>query len=328
MKAYSCKSFRCLHERSIAGSSACRKPKTTETICAGLNAPKVLFFITLTFGELANAVNGARIVYPMVIEERSLDDKKVVRVDEHLTLHLSKSSLIGDELYVSLNRNGKRIEQRLSGRRLSERLYHDRRHLAAISLEKSDGFYKMSGLVNATHSIQPLVAMARSRGGSMPHAVRAIQKPRIASRSNGIPNCENSGDPEWFEKLEMNSEWMFQHHHWPKDTLSNVTMQAIIVAGADLLNTIFASPVREDPLTYLILYGQSVALRLKALEYPGINMRLTGVYSAPYFIENLIQQEHPPTVPVTRASLLMSTGGLLKGGTPHADADVVLFLTK
>lgn len=39
----------------------------------------------------------------------------------------------------------------------------------------------------------------------------------------------------------------------------DVTMQAIIVAGVDLLNTIFASPVREDPVTYLILYGQSVS---------------------------------------------------------------------
>ncbi|KAM7293524.1 uncharacterized protein ISCGN_026654 [Ixodes scapularis] len=326
MKAYSCEASRRLHERSIASSSACRKPRTTETICAGLNAPKVLFFITLTFGELANAVNGARIVYPMVIEERSLDDKKIVRVDEHLTLHLSKSSVVADELHVSLNRNGKRIEQRLPGRRLSERLYHDRRHFAAVSLEQSDGFYKMSGLVNTTHSIQPLVAMARSRGGSMPHAVRAIQKPRIASRSNDIPNYEN--DPEWFEKLEMTSGWRFKHHHWPTDQFSNVTMKAIIVAEAELLNKIYAGPVREDPVLYLTLYGESVALRLEALEYPGIHMVLIGVYSAPKYIESLIREKHPPTVPLTEASNVMSSPGILKQGTRHADADVVLFLTQ
>ncbi|XP_040069102.1 uncharacterized protein LOC115315313 [Ixodes scapularis] len=272
------------------------------------------------------AVNGPRIVYPMVIEERSLDAKKIVRVDEHLTLHLSKSSVIADELHVSLDLKGKQIEQRLSGRQLSERLYHDRRHLAAISLEQSDGFYKMSGLVNATHSIQPLVAMARSRGVSMPHAVRAVQKPRIAARSNGIRNYED--DPEWFENMEMSKDWRFKHHHWPKDKFSNVTMQAIIVAGAHLLNTIFAGPVREDPLTYLILYGQSVALRLEALEYPGIHMRLIGVYSAPSVVETLIREQHPRTVPVVKASFLMKSPGLLKRGTVHDAADVVIFLTQ
>uniref|UniRef100_A0A6B0VD97 Putative secreted metalloprotease n=1 Tax=Ixodes ricinus TaxID=34613 RepID=A0A6B0VD97_IXORI len=298
----------------------------TQTICAGLNTPKVvLFFITLTFGDLANAVNEPRIVYPMVIEERSLDDKKIVRVDEHLTLHLSKSSAIADELHVSLNRNGKRIEQRLSGRLLSERLYHDRRQFAAISLEQSDGFYKMSGLVNATHSIQPLVAMAWSRSGSMPHAVRAIQKQRIASRSNGIQNYE---DPEWFEKLEMNRDWRVKHHHWPTDKFSNVTMKAIIVAEAELLEQIYASPVREDPVLYLILYGVSVALRLQALEYPGINMTLLGVYSAPKSIERLILEQRPPSVPARKASLLMSTPGVIRRVKQHAAADVVLFLTQ
>ncbi|XP_042149206.1 venom metalloproteinase antarease-like TtrivMP_A [Ixodes scapularis] len=326
MKAYSCEAFHCLFERSIAGSVARQNQRTTETLCVGLNAPKVLVFIALTFGELANAVNGARIVYPVVIEERSLDDETIVRVDEHFTLHLSKSSVIGDELHVSLNRNGKRIEQRLPGRLLSERLYHDRRHFAAISLEQSDGFYKMSGLLNATHSIEPLVAMARSQGGSMPHAVRAIQKPNIASRSNDIPNYKD--DPEWFEKLEMARGWRFKHGHWPTDKFSNVTMKAIIVAEAKLLKKIYASPVREDPVLYLILYGESVALRLQALEYPGINMMLLGVYSAPKFIDRLIQQQRPPKMPAMEASLLMSTEGVIKRVKQHAAADVVLFLTQ
>ncbi|KAM7293523.1 venom metalloproteinase antarease-like TtrivMP_A [Ixodes scapularis] len=160
----------------------------------------------------------------------------------------------------------------------------------------------------------------------MPHAVRAIQKPNIASRSNDIPNYKD--DPEWFEKLEMARGWRFKHGHWPTDKFSNVTMKAIIVAEAKLLKKIYASPVREDPVLYLILYGESVALRLQALEYPGINMMLLGVYSAPKFIDRLIQQQRPPKMPAMEASLLMSTEGVIKRVKQHAAADVVLFLTQ
>ncbi|CAN7994207.1 unnamed protein product [Ixodes pacificus] len=112
------------------------------------------------------------------------------------------------------------------------------------------------------------------------------------------------------------------------DQFSNVTMKAIIVAEAKLLKQIYASPVREDPVLYLILYGESVALRLQALEYPGINMTLLGVYSAPKSIEKLILEQRPPKVPVRKASLLMSTPGVIKRVKQHAAADVVLFLTQ
>uniref|UniRef100_A0A147BWJ9 Putative secreted metalloprotease n=1 Tax=Ixodes ricinus TaxID=34613 RepID=A0A147BWJ9_IXORI len=288
-----------------------------------MNASNVVtFFITLTFGGLANASKEPRIVYPMVIEERSLDARKVVRVDEHLTLHLTKSSVVADELYVSLNRNGRKIEQRMSGRLLSERLYLDHRHFAAVSLEQSDGFYKMSGLVNATHSIQPLVAMARSRAGSMPHAVRAIQKPRIASRSNDI---QNGGD-SWFDEFDMTNAWKHRRDRWPKDKYSNVTMQTIIVAETELLNSIYISPVRDDPITYLLLYGASVALRLQALEYPGISMILTGVFSAPPLVEQLIKSQNPRTMPVIKTTRVLAS--MLRRGSPHSSADAVIFLTK
>ncbi|KAM7300208.1 uncharacterized protein ISCGN_020772 [Ixodes scapularis] len=211
----------------------------------------------------------------------------------------------------------------MSGRLLSERLYVDRRHLAAISLEQSGGFYKMSGLVNATHSIQPLVAMARSRAGSMPHAVRAIQKPRITSRSDDILN----GGDTWFDEVDLTNAWKHRRDRWPKDKYSSVTMQTIIVAEADLLNTIFISPVPDDPITYLLLYGASVALRLEALEYPGINMILTGVFSAPQRVEQLIKSQSPRTVPVIQTTNVLASM-LTRRGTPHSSADVVIFLTR
>ncbi|XP_040065894.1 uncharacterized protein LOC120839654 [Ixodes scapularis] len=132
--------------------------------------------------------------------------------------------------------------------------------------------------------------------------------------------CTPNGTTNFLSAIKRRS------HNWPKDQWSSVTLKTIVVAEADLLLKIYQGPFFDDPITYLILVMASVGLRLSALEHPGIQLKLTGVYSAPKKVEDLMRKKNPEKLPVKRASRLMSSN--MKSGSPHQSSDVVLFLTQ
>ncbi|XP_037558204.1 uncharacterized protein LOC119435408, partial [Dermacentor silvarum] len=135
----------------------------------------LLLSLLCNFG-LSLAIRDYGIVYPTLFSARGSGEDKVLRINEHMTLNLKKSEVFSDDFMFISEENGERIHLPMRKDIYEKDLYHDAELMASLMVRTDDGV-SVEGLLNDTMRIKPLLGMARSSDGRIPHKLYETQPP-------------------------------------------------------------------------------------------------------------------------------------------------------
>uniref|UniRef100_V5GYV0 Putative tick metalloprotease n=1 Tax=Ixodes ricinus TaxID=34613 RepID=V5GYV0_IXORI len=121
------------------------------------------------------------LVYLKLLESRSEDGLKVVKIDPHLTLNLERSDILYDNLEVSNYENGNYVLRDIPSKIYSEHLRQDKTHLSSVMLYETAHGLLMTGILNSSHVIHPYPLLERD--SKMSGVAHKISKAVSASSS-------------------------------------------------------------------------------------------------------------------------------------------------
>ncbi|XP_037581788.2 uncharacterized protein LOC119465018 [Dermacentor silvarum] len=141
-------------------------------------------------------------VYPQVLEARDDGSEKVLIVHEGYRLHLRKASILAGRLLLRDVTEDGVIERYVDGAHYERHLYEDASKKASLLLKPSEhDDYFVTGLVNFTHRIEPVMLRERTSVARTAHKILPID--------NLQGSCENDQaiESEFYivDKNEMKS---------------------------------------------------------------------------------------------------------------------------
>uniref|UniRef100_A0A6G5A788 Putative salivary gland metalloprotease n=1 Tax=Rhipicephalus microplus TaxID=6941 RepID=A0A6G5A788_RHIMP len=116
--------------------------------------------------ECAKLPTREQIVFPEMLEGRSDNGDKVLRITGELTLNLEKSSILSKNFLLRTYEDSIMKHTYHDGEMLEEELYHDLKHLASVMVSEDDGL-QVEGVLGPKLRIKPLVE-DRKRKDALP----------------------------------------------------------------------------------------------------------------------------------------------------------------
>lgn len=116
-----------------------------------------------------------KVVFPKILESRSDKDTKFLKINEDLTLHLQKSSVMGKDFLLRTYQGHVMQHTYLDGELLEEDLYHDSRHFASVMVSEEHGL-QVEGVLGPKLRIKPSPLQGRSHGMDIPHVLYAVEE--------------------------------------------------------------------------------------------------------------------------------------------------------
>ncbi|XP_070392168.1 venom metalloproteinase antarease TserMP_A-like [Dermacentor albipictus] len=155
-------------------------------------------FCLVVMCAVVHAKTATTIVYPRMLESRSEDDVKIVKISDDITLTLRKSSVFSEELLIHSTRDGVPIAYHTKGAELEKYLYHDEEQMASVDLSEEDAI-SIEGVLGGNLRIKPVEGMERSEGGQLAHQLYEVS-PQNGDGSPhpdyGVPNISARAEPE------------------------------------------------------------------------------------------------------------------------------------
>uniref|UniRef100_A0A0K8RMX7 Putative metalloprotease n=1 Tax=Ixodes ricinus TaxID=34613 RepID=A0A0K8RMX7_IXORI len=131
------------------------------------------------------------VVYPRFLQARGMNGTKLLQINEKITLHLEKSSVLAENLVVSTLNGNKQVDTLVDGREVEKDIYQDQSQMAAVSVTEKDGTVEVRGSLGHTLRIAPLPLMGRSEDGHMAHKVFEIEEPMEFKTDYIVPSERN-----------------------------------------------------------------------------------------------------------------------------------------
>ncbi|XP_075532305.1 venom metalloproteinase BumaMPs1-like isoform X1 [Dermacentor variabilis] len=215
---------------------------------------------------LAFPVNGAqrpKLVYPRLLEERSVDRTMMMRVHEELTLNLRKASVAAPTLRLLTEENRKTVTYFYNGEEIERDLYEDPDKIATVTVTRDHAGVLVKGLVGPKHRIEPMPFRERSEDGLVPHAIHEIEFDEMMDKT---VRPSDEGRNAFISERAGTS---------PATPIpEEVEIEVFIIADIPHHSHF---PTNQALLVYVCITINSANLRFRAATAPRIKLLVTGV---------------------------------------------------
>ncbi|XP_064470032.1 venom metalloproteinase BumaMPs1-like [Ornithodoros turicata] len=126
------------------------------------------------------------LVYPRLLEGRSSDGQKLLRINDDLTLSLERTSVFSNPLTLTTHEGNAPKDVDVDVRSIEENLYHDPDTMSAVIMDRFDTGVHMEGILRGNLRIEPSLASARSADGQVAHALYEIEEPTHDSYADAL----------------------------------------------------------------------------------------------------------------------------------------------
>ncbi|XP_054930446.1 venom metalloproteinase BumaMPs1-like [Dermacentor andersoni] len=215
---------------------------------------------------VVHAKTATTIVYPRMLESRSEDDVKIVRISDDITLTLRKSSVFAEELLIHSTRDGVPIAYHMRGAELEKYLYHDADQMASVDLSEEAGL-SIEGVLGSKLRIKPVEGMERSDGGQLAHQLYEVastdgtDSPPI---DYAVPNVSARAVPE--SRLIFNTGLRIPVLIRP---------EVHVVVDYEICSVL---KFRESKIArYLAVMANSANLRYRSMVQPRVQLTIVGI---------------------------------------------------
>ncbi|XP_077492560.1 venom metalloproteinase BumaMPs1-like [Amblyomma americanum] len=249
-------------------------------------------------------------VYPRVLEDRQESSEKVLIIHDGYHLNLKKASILAARLLLRDVTDEGVAERYVDGGYYERHLYKDASKHASLMLKPQGSDYIVTGLVNLTHRIEPVVNSERSSTTPALHKVIKIQN------SAGI--CE---DEPLIEK-DLPEEAGAPKVETREAIPDSIGVELHFIS--DYNHTMHFENSTEDRIAYVTLFMNSVSLRLDQLK-PQVPIGLTT-------IQGTFQENEPYVELWTNGDLignetLKKLNEVVKNDSSYKKADAVYLAT-
>uniref|UniRef100_A0A6G5A5P9 Putative secreted metalloprotease n=1 Tax=Rhipicephalus microplus TaxID=6941 RepID=A0A6G5A5P9_RHIMP len=166
--------------------------------CCTASWPYFILFVACFSGA-----EGEVIVYPRLLESRSSNGVKVLKISEDITLNLRKSSVFAEEFLIHSTREGQPLAYHMLGAEVDKNLYDDIEQMATVHVFEEDGV-RVEGVISETLRIKPLEERERSQSGDIPHELFEIPNPKEGHLWRNDYTIQNDTRPGPVPQSRMN----------------------------------------------------------------------------------------------------------------------------
>ncbi|XP_070383506.1 venom metalloproteinase 3-like [Dermacentor albipictus] len=201
-------------------------------------------------------------VYPRVLEDREGNSEKILLIRDGHSLKLTKASVLSERVSLQYGTNDGVINRYIDGKYYERHLYQDSEKQAALLVRPQvAGDYHISGLVNASHMIEPLTTSERSLSGGTPHKLSRLN---LLKRSLDMTKRTRSPRRKipWYLKKEP-----------PLKVPKNFTIEMVFISDSTH-SEMFDNA--SEHIDYVIVFMLGASLRLQQLNPPG-SIALTSI---------------------------------------------------
>ncbi|XP_040074527.1 uncharacterized protein LOC120846730 [Ixodes scapularis] len=160
----------------------------------------VLFYVVPSRTHLVTPLKKTRIVYPRLLEARSPDSPLKIFVNDEITLNLERADVFPDMFLLRYFEGETEVNEYIKGSDLSNKVYHDRDQMAAVSIERDNGI-RVEGTILKKYQIRPMNRQEQSDAGFNAHELSEVEEPFPNTRED-LPEMVN---PELYVLFDANS---------------------------------------------------------------------------------------------------------------------------
>uniref|UniRef100_A0A2R5L480 Putative secreted metalloprotease n=1 Tax=Ornithodoros turicata TaxID=34597 RepID=A0A2R5L480_9ACAR len=209
------------------------------------------------------------LVYPRLLEGRSSDGQKLLRINDDLTLSLERTSVFSNPLTLTTQEGNELKDVHVDVRRIEENLYHDPDTMSAVIMERSDTGVHVEGILRGNLRLEPSLASARSADGQVAHALYEIEEPMHDNYADALRIVEARSlkiQPRDADDADDVKPTFFQYP-------SIIYPKLFVVTD----NAHSRSLKYSKLVSYMAIFYASVNLRFKDLEDPEVQFRVGSV---------------------------------------------------
>ncbi|KAL1472676.1 hypothetical protein MTO96_022886, partial [Rhipicephalus appendiculatus] len=233
-----------------------------------MNSGTVSLWRAILFVASICATEGKMIVYPRMLQSRSDDSVKILKINDDITLNLRKSSVFSEEFFIHTTENGEPIVYHMLGAEVEKNIYDDGDQMAAVHVTEEDGL-SVEGVLGHTLRIKPLEGIERSLDGRKAHELYEIPDP-----GNGEPRNDDYSLPP---NITTEPQFVEARMNWYKAPRLPLLIRPEVHVVVDYLISKALGFIEKKIARYVAILTASANLRYRSIVQPRVQLTLTGI---------------------------------------------------